>query len=136
MAYTYDPTASPMSAKDRVRLYVKDNAGVAGDASTYVFDDAELTQILADCDSNVLLAAAIACRIRAAKEAGKRTGVRLGAYSDSTGGTTDWDALADKYERMAYERVGASGSETVEMASDDFAYQELEVNKANRGEDD
>lgn len=133
MAYTYDPSVVPMAAKDQVRLLVKDNTGAD---SHYVFEDAELTQMLTLCDSNVRLAAAMACRARAAKDAARHKGVRLGAYGDVTGASTDWNALADKYEADAYTRVGASGSVTVEIAADDFGYQELQANKANRGEDD
>ena len=133
MAYTYDSSASPMSAKDQVRLLCKDNTGSTG---TYVFEDGEITQFLTLCDNDVRLAAAMACRARAAKEAGQHKGVRLGAYSDSSGSADDWNAIADKLEADAYTRAGAAGSQTVEVANDDFAYQELQGNKSLRGETD
>jgi len=132
MAYSYDSAAVPMSAKDQVRLLVRDNAG----ADSCVFQDGEITQFLTLCDSDVRLAAAMACRARAAKEANSAGGVRLGAYSDSGSGTTDWNALADKLEADAYTRAGAAGSCTVEVAADDFGYQELQRNKSERGESD
>jgi hypothetical protein len=132
MAYTYDSAAVPMSAKDQVRLLCRDNTG----ADSHVFEDGEITQFLTLCDSDVRLAAAMACRARAAREADSRAGVRLGAYSDSAGATTDWNALADKYEADAYARAGAAGSGTVEVAADDFGYQELQRNKSLRGESD
>jgi hypothetical protein len=132
MAYTYDSAAVPMSAKDQVRLLCRDNTG----ADSHVFEDGEITQFLTLCDSDVRLSAAMACRARAAKDASTRGGVRLGAYADSTGATTDWNALADKYEADAYTRAGAAGSGTVEVAADDFGRAELERNKSMRGESD
>ena len=132
MAYTYDGAAVPMSAKDQVRLLCRDNTG----ATSCVFQDGEITQFLTLCDSDVRLAAAMACRARAAKEASQRGGVRLGAYADTAGATTDWNALADKYEADAYTRAGAAGSCTVEVAADDSGMAELERNKTLRGEND
>lgn len=132
MAYTYDSSASPMSAKDQVRLLCKDNTG----STTCVFQDGEILQFLTLCDDDVRLAAAMACRARAAMATSTGGGVRLGAYSDSSGATTDWNALADKYEADAYSRAAQAGAAVVEVASDDFGYQELQKNKTLRGESD
>ena len=132
MAYTYDPDTVPLSAKDQVRLLCRDNTG----ADSCIFQDGEITQFLTLCDSDVRLAAAMACRARGAKEASTRGGVRLGAYADTAGASTDWYSLADKLEADAYARAGAAGSCTVEVAADDFGYQELQRNKSERGESD
>lgn len=123
MAFTYDPTTD----RGKVRLLVRDSS-----EATAVFSDAEIDAFLSMAGSDIYLAASYGCQARAAQDA-TTGGVRLGAYADSAGKSSEWSGLADKYAKEAFRR---SGGHIVELQHDQFSYEQLEENKSLRGESD
>ena len=123
MAFTYDVTTS----RGRIRLLCRDTA-----AASAVFTDDEIDAFLDLANTDVLLAASMACSDLAARGVKTFTGITLGAFSIDSSATDGWQALAGHYKTLAYER---SGGVTAEMDWDEFAAAEHLDNWAYRGDE-
>ena len=110
MSYTYDPTTD----RGRVRLLVRDT-----DEKSYVFSDAEIDVFLALAESDVFLAAAMACRNLTGRGVKEFTGVSLGGYRLDASTADGWSKLADVYEQMACNKARG---DSVDIADLDSAY--------------
>jgi hypothetical protein len=118
MSFTYDPATD----RGRVRLLVRDTA-----ESGAVFTDAEIDALLDLANDSVLLAASLACRDLAGRGVKQFTGIAVGGYRLDSSTADGWLALADHYERLAYDRAGGAtvevdwDSDTAETHWDNYA---------------
>lgn len=107
MAFTYDPTTD----RGKVRLYVFDTT--SGSSGTSIFSDADIDAFLDQNNDSIWLAAADACRARAAKNADSAYDLEIGNGAieiDKRKIALYWMNLATTYEL----RASSSADQTVE----------------------
>ena len=132
--FSYSEQA-PTSDRDTVRMLLQDTDGsfATGQRPEWSFylTDGEIDRALSMRSSDLYAAAALCCLMMASSDLCRNKAVRLGQFSTSNEAAEHWRKQAAEYGKLA--SIEAA-SQTAEIAWDEFALSELEVNKALRGE--
>lgn len=132
--FSYSEQA-PTSDRDTVRMLLQDTDGsfMTGQRPEWSFylTDGEIDRALSLRSSDLYAAAALCCLMMASSDLCRNKAVRLGQFSTSNEAAEHWRKQAAEFGRLA--SIEAA-SQTAEIAWDEFALTELEVNKALRGE--
>ena len=132
--FSYSEQA-PTSDRDTVRMLLQDTDGsfATGQRPEWSFylTDGEIDRALSMRSNDLYAAAALCCLMMASSDLCRNKAVRLGQFSTSNEAAEHWRKQAAEYGKLA--SIEAA-SQTAEIAWDEFALSELEVNKALRGE--
>ena len=132
--FSYSEQA-PTSDRDTVRMLLQDTDGsfATGQRPEWSFylTDGEIDRALSLRSSDLYAAAALCCLMMASSDLCRNKAVRLGQFSTSNEAAEHWRKQAAEYGKLA--SIEAA-SQTAEIAWDEFALSEIEVNKALRGE--
>ena len=132
--FSYSEQA-PTSDRDTVRMLLQDTDGsfATGQRPEWSFylTDGDIDRALSMRSSDLYAAAALCCLMMASSDLCRNKAVRLGQFSTSNEAAEHWRKQAAEYGKLA--SIEAA-SQTAEIAWDEFALSEIEVNKALRGE--